>query len=81
MEAPGEPHGGLKVGAGGGHRGPGREEEKEPEVPSQTPLWTEERADEREMGTKSQRREVNKFASEKPRRGEHGVARATTRMG
>lgn len=64
MEAPGEPHGRLKVEAGGGHRGPRGEEEKETKVPSQTLLWTqEERADEREMETKGQQREVNKFAS------------------
>lgn len=29
------------------------------------------------MGTKGQRSEVNMFVSEKPRRGEHEVARAT----
>lgn len=30
------------------------------------------------MGSKCQWREVNVFVSEKPRRGEHGVAKATT---
>lgn len=56
----------------------GRGESQSLMLPPKLFCGLKERTDRREMGTKGQWREVNVFVFEKLRRGEHGVARATT---